>query len=117
MGPKFWAQDAIAVMDAVGCETAAVFAPSFHAMNGLVLAADYPERVRSKSELTGMAVHIGAQVAALAGPGEVLVSSTVRDIVTGSRRTFVERGDYELKGVPDRWRLYALVRERATTTQ
>ncbi len=47
--------------------------------------------------------------------GEVLVSSTVRDIVTGSRRTFAERGDYELKVVPDRWRLYALVRERATT--
>ena len=67
-----------------------------------------------KNELAGMAVHIGARVAALAGPGEVLVSSTVRDIVTGSRRTFVERGDYELKGVPDRWRLYALVREQAT---
>ena len=63
-----------------------------------------------KNELAGMAVHIGARVAALAAPGEVLVSSTVRDIVTGSRRTFVERGDYELKGVPDRWRLYALVR-------
>ena len=69
-----------------------------------------------KNELAGMAVHIGARVAALAGPGEVLVSSTVRDIVTGSRRTFVERGDYELKGVPDRWRLYALVREQANTT-
>ena len=66
-----------------------------------------------KNELAGMAVHIGARVAALAGPSEVLVSSTVRDIVTGSRRTFVERGDYELKGVPDRWRLYALLREQA----
>ncbi len=61
-------------------------------------------------------VHIGARVAALAGPGEVLVSSTVRDIVTGSRRTFVERGEYELKGVPDRWRVYALVREQTTIT-
>jgi class 3 adenylate cyclase len=39
------------------------------------------------------------------------VSSTVRDIVTGSRRTFADRGEHELKGVPDRWRLYALVRE------
>jgi class 3 adenylate cyclase len=68
------------------------------------------------SDVAGMAVHIGARVAALAGPSEVLVSSTVRDIVTGSRRTFVERGDYELKGVPDRWRLYALVREQANTT-
>ena len=56
------------------------------------------------------AVHIGARVSALAGPGEVLVSSAVRDIVSGSRRAFVDRGDYELKGVPDRWRLYKLVR-------
>ncbi len=68
------------------------------------------ECVVLKSDVAGMAVHIGARVAALAGPGEVLVSSTVRDIVSGSRRAFVDRGDYELKGVPDRWRLYALVR-------
>lgn len=47
VGPKFWAEDAIAVMDAVGCERAAVVAPSFLAMGGLVLAADYPERVRA----------------------------------------------------------------------
>jgi class 3 adenylate cyclase len=81
-----------------------------------VHAGEVEVRGASKSDVAGMAVHIGARVAALASPGEVLVSSTVRDIVTGSRRTFVERGDYELKGVPDRWRLYALVRERATTT-
>jgi class 3 adenylate cyclase len=73
--------------------------------------------VRGASNVAGMAVHIAARVAALAGPGEVLVSSTLRDIVTGSRRTFVERGDYELEGVPDRWRLYTLVRERASATQ
>jgi class 3 adenylate cyclase len=64
-------------------------------------------------DMAGMAVHIGARVAALAGPSEVLVSSTVRDIVTGSRRRFAERGDYELKGVPGSWRLYALVRDHA----
>jgi len=81
-----------------------------------VHAGEVEVRGASKSDVAGMAVHIGARVAALAGPGEVLVSSTVRDIVTGSRRTFVERGDYELKGVPDRWRLYALVREQANTT-
>ena len=46
---------------------------------------------------------------ALAGPSEVLVSSTVREIVTGSRRSFTERGEHELKGVPGRWRVYALV--------
>jgi len=66
------------------------------------------------ADVAGMAVHIGARVAALAGPSEVLVSSTVRDIVTGSRRTFADRGEHELKGVPDRWRLYALAREGET---
>jgi class 3 adenylate cyclase len=66
------------------------------------------------ADVAGMAVHIGARVAALAGPSEVLVSSTVRDIVTGSRYRFAERGEYELKGVSDQWRLYALVREQAT---
>ena len=60
------------------------------------------------ADIAGMAVHIGARVGALAGPGEVLVSSTVRDIVTGSSRSFTERGEYELKGVPGRWRVYAV---------
>jgi class 3 adenylate cyclase len=59
-------------------------------------------------DIAGMAVHIGARVSALAGPSEVLVSSTVREIVTGSRRTFTEHGEYDLKGVPGRWRIYAL---------
>jgi class 3 adenylate cyclase len=62
-------------------------------------------------DIAGMAVHIGARVSALAGPSEVLVSSTVREIVTGSRRKFTDRGDYDLKGVPGRWRVHALVRE------
>ena len=66
------------------------------------------------ADVAGMAVHIGARVAALAGPSEVLVSSTVRDIVTGSRCTFAERGEHELKGVPGQWRLYALEREQAS---
>src|ERR1700761_3166446 len=47
LGPKFWAQDAIAVMDAVGCQQATVLAPGFTSLAGLVLAADYPERVSS----------------------------------------------------------------------
>ena len=81
-----------------------------------VHAGEVEVRGAPKSDVAGMAVHIGARVAALAHPGEVLVSSTVRDIVSGSRRTFVERGDYELKGVRDRWRLYALVRETTTTS-
>jgi class 3 adenylate cyclase len=65
------------------------------------------------ADVAGMAVHIGARVAALAGAGEVLVSSTVRDIVTGSRHRFADRGEYALKGVPGEWRLCALVREHA----
>ncbi len=58
--------------------------------------------------VAGIAVHIGARVAALAGPGEVLVSSTVRDLVAGSGIEFDERGEHELKGVPGRWRLYSV---------
>ncbi|QLL07716.1 adenylate/guanylate cyclase domain-containing protein [Mycobacterium vicinigordonae] len=66
----------------------------------------------AKSDVAGMAVHIAARVAALAGPGEILVSSTVRDIVTGSRHRFTDRGERELKGVPGQWRLCALICER-----
>ncbi|MGH8976640.1 MAG: adenylate/guanylate cyclase domain-containing protein [Acidimicrobiia bacterium] len=55
----------------------------------------------------GIAVHIGARVCALAGPGEVLVTSTVRDLVAGSGITFVDRGCHELKGVPGEWPVLA----------
>ena len=58
----------------------------------------------------GIAVHIGARVAKEAGPGEVLVSSTVKDLVAGSGLEFLERGAAELKGVPGEWRLYAVAR-------
>ena len=59
----------------------------------------------------GLAVHVGARVGALAGPSEVLVSSTVKDLVAGSGLSFEDAGEHELKGVPDRWRLYRVVRE------
>jgi pimeloyl-ACP methyl ester carboxylesterase/class 3 adenylate cyclase len=58
----------------------------------------------------GIAVHIGARVAKEAQPGEVLVSSTVKDLVAGSGLHFRERGTAELKGVPEQWRLYAVER-------
>lgn len=61
------------------------------------------------NDLAGIAVHIGARVAALAGRGEVWVSSTVKDLVAGSGLAFEDRGEHELKGVPDRWRLYRVV--------
>jgi class 3 adenylate cyclase len=57
----------------------------------------------------GIAVHIGARVSALAGASEVLVSSTVRDLVAGSGLQFEDRGSHQLKGVPDPWRVLALV--------
>jgi len=62
---------------------------------------------RTGEKLGGIAVHIGARVAALAQPGEVLVSSTVRDLVAGSGLTFAERGAHKLKGIPGEWKLYA----------
>ena len=57
----------------------------------------------------GIAVHIGARVSALASAGEVLVSSTVRDLVAGSGLQFEDRGSRELKGVPDPWPVLALI--------
>ena len=59
-------------------------------------------------DVGGIAVHIGARVAALAGPGDVLVSSTVKDLVAGSGLVFADRGMHELKGVPDPWRVLAV---------
>ena len=58
-------------------------------------------------DVEGIAVHIAARVGALAGAGEVLVSSTVKDLVAGSGIGFDERGTHELKGIPDEWRLFA----------
>jgi class 3 adenylate cyclase len=57
-------------------------------------------------DVRGIAVNIGARVGALAGPSEVLVSQTVKDLVAGSGISFEDAGEHELKGVPDRWRLY-----------
>jgi class 3 adenylate cyclase len=61
----------------------------------------------SGNAVRGIAVHTGARVASLAGPGEVLVSSTVKDLVAGSGIDFADRGLHELKGIPGEWRLYA----------
>jgi pimeloyl-ACP methyl ester carboxylesterase len=61
---------------------------------------------RAGDDIRGLAVHIGARVSALAGPGEVLVSSTVKDLVAGSGIDFQDRGAHTLKGVPGQWHLY-----------
>ena len=62
----------------------------------------------SGGKVVGIAVSIGARISSLAGPGEVLVSSTVRDLVAGSGLRFEDRGEHQLKGIADAWRLFAL---------
>jgi class 3 adenylate cyclase len=60
-------------------------------------------------DVAGLAVHVGARVAQTAAASEVLVSSTVKDLVAGSGIEFEDRGEHELKGVPGTWRLYSVV--------
>jgi hypothetical protein len=62
----------------------------------------------SGADVSGLAVHVGARVGAAAGPGEILVSGTVRDLMYGSELGFVSKGAHELKGIPGSWELYAL---------
>jgi len=61
----------------------------------------------SDGKIAGIAVSIGARISSLAAPGEVLVSSTVRDLVAGSGLQFEDRGEHHLKGIPEAWRLFA----------
>jgi class 3 adenylate cyclase/pimeloyl-ACP methyl ester carboxylesterase len=65
-------------------------------------------------DLAGIAVHIGARIAALAASGELLVSSTVKDLVVGSGIDFEHRGEHQLKGVPDPWSLYRVLGDEDT---
>jgi class 3 adenylate cyclase len=58
-------------------------------------------------QVSGIAVHLGARIAGLAGASEILVSSTVKDLVAGAGLSFEDRGEHRLRGVPDRWHLYA----------
>jgi len=60
------------------------------------------------NDVGGIGVHIAARIAALPGPGEILVSRTVKDLVTGSGITFEDRGTHALKGVPETWQVYAV---------
>lgn len=60
------------------------------------------------SKLSGVAVHIGARIAALAAPSEVLVSGTVKDLVAGSGLQFSSRGTHQLKGVPGEWPVFSV---------
>jgi class 3 adenylate cyclase len=64
---------------------------------------------RTSDDVAGLAVHLAARIMSLAGAGEILVSRTVKDLVIGSELTFTDRGEHELKGIPDRWAIYAAV--------
>jgi class 3 adenylate cyclase len=68
---------------------------------------------REEGKLAGIAVHIGARISALAEPGEVLASRTVKDLVAGSGIEFDDRGDHQLKGVTGEWRLYAVQQQES----
>jgi class 3 adenylate cyclase len=64
--------------------------------------------LRAEDDIGGLAVHIASRISSLAGPGELLVSSTVRDLIVGSGQTLTDRGEHELTGVPGPWRLFAV---------
>jgi len=72
---------------------------------------------RRGEDLAGIAVNVAARISALAGSGEVLVSSTVRELVLGSGLEFEERGSHTLKGVPDQWRVYSVAADGRTDAQ
>ena len=92
---------------AVQCATAAVAAIRRSASS--CTPACTPANASSAEKISaGSAVHIGARIAALAAPGEVLVSRTVTDLVAGSGLRFADHGEHELKGVQDRWHVYAV---------
>ena len=62
---------------------------------------------RTNEDVSGLAVHLAARIMSLADAGEILASRTVRDLVIGSELAFTDRGEHELKGIPDRWAVYA----------
>ena len=62
----------------------------------------------AEDDIGGLAVHIAARVSSLAAPGELLVSSTVRDLIVGSGQALTDRGEHELTWVPGPWRLFAV---------
>jgi class 3 adenylate cyclase len=79
--------------------------------DGFLATFDGPARAVLADTLSGIAVHTGARVASLAAPGEVLVSSTVKDLVAGSGLRFRDRGSHVLRGVPGTWQLFAVEAE------
>ena len=97
-GPSRAISSALAIRDGLG-PLALEVRSGLHTGECELLAGD---------DVGGLAVHIGARISGLAGAGEVLVSSTVRDLVVGSGQTLADRGEHELKGVPGPWRVFAV---------
>jgi class 3 adenylate cyclase len=97
-GPSRAISSALAIRDAVGDLDLEIRA-GLHTGECELLPDD---------DVRGLAVHIGARVSGLAGPGEVLLSSTVRDLIVGSGQTLTDRGEHDLKGVPGPWRIFAV---------
>ncbi len=98
-GPARAIRSATAIRDAVDAEFDLEIRTGLHTGEVEVIGED----------VGGIAVHIGARVCACAGPHEVLVSNTVKDLVAGSGIRFEDRGERELKGVPEHWRLWAVL--------
>jgi class 3 adenylate cyclase/streptogramin lyase len=97
--------------DAVRCASAVLAA--VHGLGLRIRAGVHTGEVEpAGAKVGGIAVHIGARLLAMAAPEEVLVSGTVRDLVAGSGHEFEDRGEHELKGVPGRWHVHALVLPR-----
>ena len=79
------------------------------AMTTLTPGLDTGECERQGRALAGMAVHVAARIQGRAGAGDILVSSTVKDIVVGSDTRFKDRGPHSLRGTPGEWRLFSLL--------
>src|SRR6516225_4376605 len=92
-----------------GIECGCAIRDAVHALGIEVRAGLHTGEIEVRGDdIAGMAVHIAARVSALAGAAEVLVSSTVKDLVVGSGFEFDQRGEHELKGVPGTWRLFSV---------
>src|SRR5439155_25718133 len=105
-GDSFFARFRIP-QDAVRC--AAAILPATRSIGLEVAGLHFGETELSAGGAGGIAVHTAARVSSLAAPGEVLVTQTIVDLVSGSGLDFDERGTHELKGVPGAWRLFALL--------
>jgi class 3 adenylate cyclase len=92
-----------------GIEYTRAFRDAVHELGLQIRAGVHTGEVeRRGNDVAGIGVHVGARVAALAKTDEILVTSTVRELVLGSPSTFVDRGEHELKGVAGSWHLYEL---------